>query len=195
VVALNRPGENRPGTVGRPLEHLEVMIAGPDGRALPPGEEGEVRVRGDSVMCGYHRDDEETAAALSPEGWLRTGDLGRLSADGYLSITGRIKELIIVGGENVHPSEVESAVAEHPDVAECAAMGAPDRQRGEQVVVIVVARPGAEPDAAGIKAFCRGRLAGYKVPRRVIVVGELPKLPTGKVNRRELAGRLAEESV
>jgi long-chain acyl-CoA synthetase len=191
VVALNRPGENRPGTVGRPLEHLEVRIADANGAPLPPDQEGEVRVRGDSVMRGYHRDEDETARVLDSEGWLRTGDLGRLDPDGYLTITGRIKELIIVGGENVHPSEVEAAVAAHPAVAECAALGAPDRQRGEQVAAFVVRRPGAEVSGAEIKAHCRERLAGYKVPRRVIFLQEFPKFPTGKVNKRELAKSLA----
>jgi len=190
VVAINRPGENRPGTVGRPLEHLEVQITDAGGQALPPGEEGEVWVRGDSVMRGYHRDRDETSRALHPDGWLRTGDLGRLDADGYLAITGRIKELIIVGGENVHPSEVETALAAHPGVAECAVIGVPDAQRGEQVVAFVVRSPGTGDAPAEIKAHCRGRLAGYKVPRKVLFVDELPKLPTGKVNRRELAERL-----
>jgi long-chain acyl-CoA synthetase len=193
VVALNRPGQNRPGTVGQPLEHLEVRIAGPDGEALPAGEDGEVWVRGDSVMCGYHRDEEGTAAALHREGWLRTGDLGRLDDDGYLAITGRIKELIIVGGENVHPSEVEAALASCPDLAECAVLGAPDQQRGEQVAVFAVRRPESELTAAALKAHCRERLAGYKVPRKVVFVDELPKLPTGKVDKRALAARLAEE--
>jgi long-chain acyl-CoA synthetase len=193
VIAINRPGENRPGTVGRPLEHLEVQIVDPQGRSLPSGEDGEVWVRGDSVMQGYHRDEHETSLALHPEGWLRTGDIGRLDADGYLAITGRIKELIIVAGENVHPSEVESALATHPGLAECAVIGAADPQRGEQVIAFAVRTPDSETTAAEVKAHCRERLAGYKVPRKVIFLDELPKLPTAKVDKRELAARLKGE--
>jgi long-chain acyl-CoA synthetase len=187
VISLNRPGANRPGTVGTPLEGLEVRIAGADGAAVAAGADGEVRVRGASVMCGYHRDERATRAVLEPDGWLCTGDLGNLSADGYLAITGRIKELIIVGGENVAPGEVEAALAEHAAVAECAVLGAPDGGRGEQVVAHVVLRPGAAASETELRAHCRGRLAGYKVPRRVRLAAELPRLPTGKVDRRALA--------
>jgi long-chain acyl-CoA synthetase len=194
VVALNRPGENRPGTVGRPLEHLEVEIRGPGGEVLPAGEDGEIWVRGDSVMSGYHHDEQGTAAVLQPGGWLRTGDIGRLDPDGYLAITGRLKELIIVGGENVHPGEVEAALAAHPAVAECAVLGAPDRRRGEQVVAFLVLRGGEEAGERELRAHCRERLAGYKIPREFLFEESLPKLPTGKVNRRALAGRLGEEA-
>jgi long-chain acyl-CoA synthetase len=192
VVALNVPGTNRPGTVGRPLSHLEVRIAGADGQALPAGAEGEVRVRGASVMRGYHRAPEATRGVLAADGWLSTGDLGRLSADGYLSLTGRLKELIIVGGENVHPAEVEAALARHPAVAECAVLGASDGRRGEQVVAFVLARPGAGITPEALRAHCRGELAGYKVPRKVFLTGELPKGPTGKVDKQKLARRVAE---
>jgi long-chain acyl-CoA synthetase len=194
VVALNRPGENRPGTVGRPLEHLEVEIRGDDCAPLPSGEDGEIWVRGDSVMRGYHHDEEETARALRPEGWLRTGDIGRLDAEGYLAITGRLKELIIVGGENVHPGEVEAVLSAHPAVAECAVLGAPDRQRGEQVVAFVVIRPGEEAGERDLRAHCRERLAGYKVPRKFLFEESLPKLPTGKVDKGRLAAGLVGET-
>jgi len=196
VVALNVPGANRPGTVGRPLAHLEVRIAGSDGEPLPPGAEGEVRVRGASVMAGYHRAPEATRCVLTPEGWLCTGDLGRLSADGYLALTGRIKELIIVAGENVHPAEVESALARHPAVAECAAIGVPDEQRGEQIVAFVVPAPAAAPllGLEELRRHCRQELAGYKVPRRFLIVSEIPKGPTGKADRKALARRAAESA-
>ncbi len=193
VVALNVPGANRPGTVGRPLAHLEVRIAGADGSALPAGSEGEVRVRGASVMRGYHRAPEATRAVLSADGWLSTGDLGRFDADGFLTLTGRIKELIIVGGENVHPAEVEAALSRHPAVGECAVVGAPDEQRGEQVVAFVVARPGsAGPSVEELRGHCRKELAGYKVPRRFVLAKELPKGPTGKADRKALAKMAAE---
>jgi len=193
VVALNVPGSNRPGTVGRPLAHLEIRIADEGGGALPAGAEGEVRVRGASVMSGYHRAPEATRRVLTPDGWLCTGDLGRLDADGFLTLTGRIKELIIVGGENVHPAEVEAAVARHPAVAECGVAGAPDEQRGEQVVAFVVPRPGADgPAVEDLRAHCRRELAGYKVPRRFVLLAELPKGPTGKADRKALAKMAAE---
>jgi acyl-CoA synthetase (AMP-forming)/AMP-acid ligase II len=193
VVALNVPGANRPGTVGRPLAHLEVRIAGENGEAQPVGAEGEVRVRGASVMRGYHRAPEATRRVLTADGWLCTGDLGRLDADGYLTLTGRIKELIIVAGETVHPAEVEAALARHPAVAECAAVGAADEQRGEQVVAFVVARPGAEaPSVEELREHCRRELAGYKVPRRFLFAAELPKGPTGKADGKALARMAAE---
>jgi long-chain acyl-CoA synthetase len=193
VVALNVPETNRPGTVGRPLAHLEVRIAGADGRALPAGAEGEVRVRGGSVMRGYHRAPEATRGVLTPDGWLSTGDLGRLDPEGFLAITGRLKELIIVGGENVHPAEVEAALARHPAVAECAVLGARDGRRGEQVAAFVAARPGAEASPEALRAHCRQELAGYKVPRKIILAAELPKGPTGKVDKKALARRLARD--
>jgi len=189
VVALNRPEDNRPGTVGRPLPGTEVRVASDEGTTLAPGEEGEVQVRGPHVMAGYHNRPEETAAALTADGWLRTGDLGRLEADGYLSITGRLKELIIVAGENVAPAEVEGVLLDHPAVAEAAVVGVPDEARGETVVAFVVS-PDAL-DARALRAHCRERLAPHKVPRRVETLAELPKGPTGKVLRKELAARAA----
>jgi len=192
VVAMNAPGDNHPGTVGRPLDHLEVRIVGENGVARATGAEGEVQVRGASVMAGYHRAPEATARALSPDGWLSTGDLGRLSADGCLTLTGRLKDLIIVAGENVHPGEVEAALLRHPGVAECAVAGMSDRQRGEQVVAFVVARPGRTLLPEEVRAHCRKELAGYKAPRRVWVLPDLPKGPTGKVDKKILAQKAAE---
>ena len=194
MVALNVPGANRPGTVGRPLAHLQVRIAGADGAPLPAGAEGEVRVRGESVMAGYHRAVEATRCVLTRDGWLSTGDLGRLDADGFLSITGRIKELIIVAGENVHPGEVGAALARHPGVAECAVVGVPDEQRGEQIVAFVVPAPAAAPLLAAeeLRGHCRRTLAGYKVPRRFLIVREIPKGPTGKADRKALVRQAAE---
>jgi len=195
VVALNVPETNRPGSVGRPLGHLEVRIAGAAGEPLPAGAEGEVRVRGASVMRGYHHAPEATRAVLTPDGWLCTGDLGRLDAEGFLTLTGRIKELIIVGGENVHPAEVETALARQPAVGECAVVGVPDEQRGEQVVAFVTARPGSpEPTVEDLRAHCRRELAGYKVPRRFVLVKELPKGPTGKADRKILVQMAGERA-
>jgi long-chain acyl-CoA synthetase len=194
VVAINRPDRNKPGTVGPPLEHLEVVIVDDDGQHLPADSDGEIWVRGDSVMAGYLDNEAETEKALHPDGWLRTGDIGRLDTDGFLSITGRIKELIIVGGENVHPSEVEDAALSHPGVAECSAIGIENEQRGEQIVLAVVsaAQKPATPDE--IKAHCRQLLAAYKIPRKIIILEELPKGHTGKVNR-QLLTKLLKESL
>jgi HIP---CoA ligase len=168
-------------TVGRPIEGTEVVIAGKDGARLPPGESGEVLVRGYNVMRGYFGDPEATAAAIDEGGWLHTGDIGCLDADGNLRITDRLKDMFIVGGFNVYPAEVEQLIARHPKVSEAAAVGVPDGRLGEACRAYVIPRPGAEIDPAEIIEFCRDRLANFKVPRQVVIVQELPRNATGKV--------------
>lgn len=168
-------------TVGRPIEGTEVVIAGRDGAAVPPGESGEVLVRGYNVMRGYYADPAATAAAIDTDGWLHTGDVGVLDADGNLRITDRLKDMFIVGGFNVYPAEVEQLIARHPKVSEAAAVGVPDDRLGEVCRAFVIPRPGQEIDPAEIVAFCRDRLATFKVPRDVVVVTELPRNAAGKV--------------
>jgi len=168
-------------TVGRPIEGTEVVIAGRDGARLPPGESGEVLVRGYNVMRGYFADPEATAAAIDSDGWLHTGDVGCLDADGNLRITDRLKDMFIVGGFNVYPAEVEQLIARHPKVSEAAAVGVPDDRLGEVCRAYVIPRPGAEIDPAEIIDFCRERLANFKVPREVVIVSELPRNAAGKV--------------
>ena len=179
-------------TVGRPRPGFEVRIVDGD-RDLPPGEAGEVLLRGPSVMAGYLDDPDATAAALSPEGWLRTGDLGVLDERGNLRIVGRIKDLFIVGGFNVYPAEVEGALLRHPDVRQAAVIGIPDERLGEVGMAFVVTASGDAGAAEGIVAWCRDEMANYKVPRVVRVVDSLPVNATGKVVKDELRALAAAE--
>ena len=186
VVAVNVPDRSRPGSVGRLLTWVEARIADDDGRPVPAGAEGELCLRGDCVMPGYHNRPEETAAALAPGGWLRTGDLARLDDDGYLWITGRKKDLIISGGENIAPTEIESVLHQHPAVAEAAVIGVPDASRGEVPKAYVVLREGAGATASDLAAHCRQRLPRYKLPAAYEFRPELPHTPTGKVHKLPL---------
>ncbi len=184
------PREHLLRSAGKPLPWVEVRVADPiSGCELGPREVGEVWLRAPNVTPGYFNRPEETAAALTPEGWLRTGDGGYVDEDGYLFLTDRIKDMIISGGENVYPVEVEEALAQHPDVAEVAVIGVPDERWGEAVKAIVVARAGSAPSAEELIAFARRRLAGYKLPRSVELVDTLPRTPSGKVLKRELRAR------
>ncbi|MBW7906995.1 MAG: AMP-binding protein [Phycisphaerae bacterium] len=189
VVSLNVPWAHRPGSVGRALPGIDVRAVDDAGAALPPGGEGELVVRGHCVMQGYHNRPEDTAAVVRG-GALHTGDIGRVDADGYIHITGRAREMMIVGGENVFPAEIEAVLLEHPAVADTGVIGAPDALRGESPVAFVVLREGAAAEPAELRRFCRDRLAGYKLPREVRIVPDLPRGPTGKVLRRALRERL-----
>ncbi len=193
IMNLTNPydGERRPGTVGGPFPGQEARIVDVRTRQpLPPGEIGEIEVRGPHVFAGYWNRPDATAEAFSADGWFKTGDLGWCSADGYYTITGRARELIISGGYNVYPREVEDVLAAHPAVAEVAVMGLPDPDLGEQVVAVIVPREGQRPSAEDIIAFCRERLASYKKPRRVVFVETLPRNALGKVQKHLLAERL-----
>jgi long-chain acyl-CoA synthetase len=150
---------------------------------------GEVWLRGPNITPGYFNRPDDTAAALTRDGWLRTRDGGYVDEEGYLFLTDRIKDMIVSGGENVYPVEVEEALAQHPDVADVAVIGAPDPRWGEAVKALVVVRRGSEPSRDELIAFARERLAGYKLPRSVDFVGELPRTPSGKVLKRELRER------
>ena len=182
VMNVSNPhdGERRPGTVGLPLPGVELRLAEGD---------GEVLLRGPNVFDGYWRNPEATAEAFDADGWFRTGDLGGLDERGYLRIEGRSKELIITGGYNVHPREVEELLLEHPGVAEAAVVGTPSEEWGEQVTAFVVpADPGAPPDREELLAFAAERLAGFKRPRVVHYVESLPRNALGKVLKHELRG-------
>jgi long-chain acyl-CoA synthetase len=181
------PREHLLRSVGKPYPWVELRIADPETeRELAPGEWGEVWLRAPNVMAGYWGRPEETAAALTSDGWLRTGDGGFIDADGYLFLTDRIKDMIVSGGENVYPIEVEEALAQHPDVADVAVIGTPHERWGETVTALVIPHAGAAPSADDLVAFARTRLAGYKLPRIVEFVDELPRTPTGKVLKRRL---------
>jgi long-chain acyl-CoA synthetase len=186
------------GTVGLPLPGTEVRVVDPDEptRDMPAGERGELVVRGPQVFQGYWHKPEETAAVFvdDPAGgapWFRTGDIVTIDEGGFVRVVDRIKELIITGGFNVAPSEVEDAIRHHPDVEDCAVVVLPDERSGEQVVVAVVLRSGASLDAESIRSLARERLTPYKVPRRVVQVDDLPRSLIGKVIRRQVKEQLA----
>lgn len=185
-----RPDEWRPHSVGRPLGEIEQRIADAHHRALPVGQEGEVQMRGPNVMQGYYHLPAETAAAFTPDGFFRTGDMGRQDDEGHLYITGRIKEMIIVGGENVFPREIEEVINRHESVQASAVIGMHDPLRGELPVAFVEMKEGAHFDEQALKSWCRASLAGYKVPVEIRRIDALPRNPTGKIMRRELRALL-----
>ncbi len=187
IATTFRQGEPRkPGSVGRPLGDTELRIVSLTGEDLPDGEVGEVRFRGSSVVAGYWRGPGESPAPVSADGWLATGDLGFLDEDGDLFLVDRLKDMIIRGGYNVYPREVEEALYAHPDVLEAVVVGIPDPRLGEEVVALVKPRPGSACDPDGVREWVRGRVAAYKYPRHVKLVEGLPTGPTGKILRREI---------
>jgi malonyl-CoA/methylmalonyl-CoA synthetase len=193
IMLLSNPleGERRVGSVGLPLPGVEVRIVDPETETLlGDGAVGEVQVRGPNVCKGYWRQPDKTAAAFTPDGWFRTGDLGLRERDGYYTLKGRSKDLIICGGYNVYPPEVELVLAEHPHVAASAVIGCPDNEWGERVTALVVPHPGASLDEEEIIAFCRARLAHYKAPRQVILMTDLPRNALGKVQKADLRREL-----
>jgi malonyl-CoA/methylmalonyl-CoA synthetase len=190
-------GERRPGSVGRPFEGSAVRVVGPDDHDLPAGEVGSVLVKGPNVFAGYWRLPEKNQEEFTADGWFRTGDVGSLGADGYLTLVGRAKDLVITGGLNVYPSEVESVIDAIPGVVESAVIGLPHREFGEAVTAVVKrGRGSTEPDAAGVIAACKTQLANFKVPKAVLFVDELPRNAMGKVQktllRQQHAGLYAE---
>jgi len=189
-VCLGNPfhPSRRSGTIGVPFPstYMRVVDADDPTREVAQGERGELLIQGPQVFGGYWNNPEETAKTLLPGGWLRTGDLVTVDADGFTTIVDRVKELIIAGGFNVSPSEVEAVLRGHPDLLDAAVVGVPSPHGGEKVVAIVLLRPGAELNADGLVEFCRERLAAYKVPRDIVAVAELPKSMLGKVLRKQV---------
>jgi long-chain acyl-CoA synthetase len=183
----------RVASVGIAQTPVEVRVAAEDGTPLPNGEIGEVLVRGDTVMAGYWRDAEATAAALR-DGWLFTGDMGELDDDGFLTLKDRSKDVIISGGSNIYPREVEEVLLLAPGVAEVSVVGAPDPEWGEVVVAFVVARPGQQIDTAALDALCLSHIARFKRPKRYVVANSLPKNNYGKVLKTTLRQQLNEEA-
>ena len=180
-------GERRNGTIGLPFPSTEARVADPEsGEPLPPGEVGELVVRGPQVMAGYWERPDETAACLSADGWLRTGDMAQMSDDGFFTIVDRAKDLVIVGGINVYPREVEEVLLTHPAVADAAVIGVPDERRGELPYAFVVLAPDASATEEELLDHCRTNLARYKVPTKVEFRDELPKTMIGKVLRKDL---------
>ncbi|MGB3317192.1 MAG: AMP-binding protein, partial [Albidovulum sp.] len=186
-------GQRKPGTVGLPLAGVELKITDPDtGATLPKGEIGIIEVRGANVFQGYWQMPEKTAEELRPDGFFITGDLARLDEDGYVVIVGRSKDLIISGGYNIYPKEVELVLDEMPGVLESAVIGVPHPDFGESVVGVLVAQKGAAPDIPVILAEAGKRLAKFKLPKRLVVVDALPRNTMGKVQKNVLRERYAQ---
>jgi len=184
-----RPLPARLSSAGRISPFVELRIIGEDGSDLPRGETGEVTVRADTVMAGYWKRSDLTAEMIDAQGWARTGDLGFVDDEGYLHIVDRKKDVIVSGGFNVYPAEVERVIAALPEVSEVVVVGVPNERWGEAVKAVVVVRPGFELDAEQVIDECRKHLAGYKKPVEVEFVDSLPKTSTGKILRRELRNR------
>ncbi len=186
VASFNHPGGVRkPGSIGTPVAGVEFRLVTADGAEVPEGEVGEIAIRGPNVMKGYWARPEATAEAI-PDGWLRTGDLARCDADGFYFIVDRKKDVVIRGGFNVYPREIEEVLYEHPAVAEAAVIGIPHETLGEEIGAAAALKPGASATPAELRAFVKERVAAYKYPRHVWLVEALPKGPTGKILRREV---------
>jgi fatty-acyl-CoA synthase len=180
--------DRRTSTVGQVHPHLEVKVANPEtGEPVERGEPGEFCTRGYSVMRGYWQEPEKTAEAIDEDGWMHTGDLATMDEQGYLNIVGRIKDMVIRGGENVYPREIEEFLYTHPDIVDAQVIGVPDERYGEELMAWIQLRPGAEPiTAESLRAYCTGKLAHYKIPRYVKIVDGFPMTVTGKIRKIEM---------
>jgi long-chain acyl-CoA synthetase len=186
VASFNHPDRPRkPGSIGTPIRGVEMRLVDKEGDEVPQGGVGEIVIRGHNVMKGYWRRPQDTAKAI-PDGWFRTGDMGRVDADGYYEIVDRKKDMIIRGGYNVYPREIEEVLYEHPAVAEAAVIGLPHPALGEEVGAAVVLKPGAGVTAGELRDHVKSQVAAYKYPRAVWIVDELPKGATGKIVKREI---------
>jgi long-chain acyl-CoA synthetase len=185
LVTFNHMYRHKIGSVGTPAGIVEVKIVDEEDNELPPGESGEIVIRGPNIMKGYFNRAEETGKVLQ-NGWLHSGDVGRLDEDGYLYIVDRIKDLIISGGLNVYPTEVEEILYTHPAVEECAVIGMPHTEYGEAVSAFVRTKPGIACREEDLIAYCKKSIASYKAPKKIIFVQELPKSPAGKILKREI---------
>jgi len=193
IVSVNSDGAYRPGSVGQLIADCQVVIADDEGRHLPTGEEGEVLIRGHNIMAGYYKQPDLTREAIDDDGYFHTGDWGKRDHAGYLYITGRKKEMLIIGGENVFPREIEEVLNRHESVKDSAVVGRRDDVRGEVPIAFVEVKEDAEFDAGALRSFCREHLAQFKVPREIRQIDALPRNPTGKVLRRELAEKVTDE--
>ncbi|GAB3545174.1 AMP-binding protein [Noviherbaspirillum agri] len=188
------PLEKRVSTVGKTQPHLEVKIVNPDtGETVPVGASGELCTRGYSVMHGYWEDPQKTAEAIDADGWMHTGDLAVMDAEGYVNISGRIKDMVIRGGENIYPREIEEFLYRHPAVQDVQVVGVPDRKYGEELCAWIIRRPGEKLDAEGVREFCKGQIAHYKVPRYIRFVDAFPMTITGKVQKFKMREVMKDE--
>ena len=174
------------GSIGTPIEGVQMRVVDLDGAEVPQGQTGEIQIRGHNVMKGYWNLPDATKATITPDGWLATGDVGRVDEDGYFGIVDRTKDLIILGGYNVYPREIEEVLYEHPAVAEAAVIGIPHDSLGEEVGAAVALKKDANVQPDELREYVKARVAAYKYPRRVWLVDALPKGPTGKVLKREI---------
>jgi long-chain acyl-CoA synthetase len=187
VASFNHPGrERKPGSIGTPIRGVEMRVVDASGAEVPQGEVGEIAIRGHNIMKGYLNKPEATAEAVSADGWFRTGDIGRVDEDGYYYIVDRKKDLIIRGGYNIYPREIEEVLYEHPEVAEAAVVGIPHPELGEEVGAAVALKPGATVTPDELRSYVKSQVAAYKYPRRVWIVDALPKGPTGKILKKEI---------
>jgi fatty-acyl-CoA synthase len=187
------PLERRVSTVGRVLPHVEIKIVDGDGRIVPPGTSGEFCTRGYSVMLGYWGDEERTAEAIDRAGWMHTGDLATIDEDGYCNIVGRIKDMVIRGGENVYPREIEEFLFRHPKIEAAQVVGVPDQKYGEELCAWVKLKPGDSANAEDVQNFCRGQIAHYKIPRYIKFVDAFPMTVTGKVQKFVMREEMIKE--
>jgi fatty-acyl-CoA synthase len=181
--SVDDPLERRVSTVGRVQPHIEVKIVDTQGRVVPRGTTGELCTRGYSVMRGYWNDDEKTRDAIDAAGWMHTGDLATMDDEGYVNIVGRLKDMVIRGGENVYPREIEEFLYRHPKVQDVQVVGVPDAKYGEELCAWVKLRDGQSATAEEIREFCRGQIAHYKIPRHIRFVDGFPMTITGKVQK------------
>jgi fatty-acyl-CoA synthase len=192
--AFDDPVEKRVGSVGRVHPHVEVKVVDPDGGAtVVRGDPGELCTRGYSVMAGYWNDPERTAEAIDADGWMHTGDLATMDDEGYVNIVGRSKDMVIRGGENVYPREVEEFLYGHPSIADVQVIGVPDARYGEELMACIIPRQGASLDADAVREFCQGRIAHYKIPRYVKTVDAFPMTVTGKVQKFKMRDQAIDE--
>jgi long-chain acyl-CoA synthetase len=182
----HQPGHPRLGSAGRVSFGWEVRIVDPDGRDLGFEEAGELLIRGEPLFSGYWRDPEATAAAFAEGGWYRTGDIGTLTADGYLYILDRAKDMIISGGENIYPAEVEAVLCQHPNIAECGVIGVPDEKWGEVGRAFVVLKPSTDTSEQDLATFMQGKIARYKIPKSFVRIDALPRTGSGKIDKPKL---------
>ena len=191
--AVDDPVEKRVATVGRVLPHVQVKIVDEEGQVVPVGSQGELCTRGYSVMLGYWDDPDRTTESIERAGWMHTGDLAVLDEDGYCNIVGRVKDMIIRGGENIYPREIEEYLIRHPKIQDVAVFGVPDQKYGEQVATWVQLATGESASEEEILEFCRGKIAHYKVPRYVRFVHEFPMTVTGKIQKFVMRDQLSGE--
>ena len=195
VASFNHPQkENKPGSIGTPIEGVEMKLIDDDGKEVDDGEIGEIAIRGHNIMKGYYNREDATQESIDSDGWFKSGDMAKKDDDGYYFIVDRKKELIIRGGYNVYPREVEEVLYEHPAIAEVAVIGIPDDNLGEEVGAAVVLKSGQDVDVDEIQAFVKKEVANYKYPRHIWLLDELPKGPTGKILKREISAPERAES-